>query len=91
MTLVEILTGAHVALKVIQARLLTLLALIFTAGIFAWAMWLQTVLGAIIAATWGLLIFLPVLYTGRGGNDAAPQRQPQRPEDEPNPGSEDGA
>jgi hypothetical protein len=69
-TMVEILTGAHVALKLIQARIILILCLLLTAGMFAWAMWLQTTLGAIIAATWGLMIFLPVLWAGgRGASD----------------------
>jgi hypothetical protein len=78
--MVEILTGANVALKLIQARIILILALLLTAGAFAWAMWLQTVLGAIIAATWGLMIFLPVLFAGRGGDYATAERA-ERAED----------
>lgn len=67
MTLVELLTGANVALKLIQARIIVILCLLLTAGLFAWAMYLQTQLGAIIAAAWAVLVFLPVLLAGSGG------------------------
>lgn len=81
MTLLEeLLTGANVALRVIQARLILIIALLLTFAMFAWAMWLQTPLGAIIASVWGLSIFLPVLFTGRGGHDAVPQDAAQQPE-----------
>jgi hypothetical protein len=64
MTLIEILQGANVALHVIQARVVVVLCMLLTFAIFCWAMWLQTQLGAIIAAAFALLVFLPVLYTG---------------------------
>lgn len=73
MTLVEILEGANVALRLIQERLVLVLCMLMTFGLFAWAMWLQTALGAIIAATWGLTIFLPVLFAGRGEKHVLPQ------------------
>lgn len=81
MNLLEVLAGANVALRLIQARLITILALLLTAALFGWAMWLQTVLGAIIAAAWGLSIFLPVLFMGKGGSDAPEKRVD--PADEP--------
>ena len=93
MTLSELLLGAHVALRLIQARLLTLVALLLTFALFAWAMWSQTVLGAIIAAVWGLSIFLPVLLTGRGGYDGSTTQGSQRSRqpEEGEPGGADGA
>jgi hypothetical protein len=86
MNLSEILAGAHVALKIIQARLLAVLAMLGCFALFSWAMWLQTVLAAIIAGAWGVIVFLPVLYTGRrGGYDAEPTTEGsrQRSEDVP--------
>lgn len=77
MNLVEVLQGAHVALGLLQARLVLILCMIMTFGLFCWAMWLQTALAAIIAAAWGVSIFLPVLFAGRGGHDA--QEAPQHP------------
>ncbi len=67
MNLTEILEGANVALGVLQARLVLLLCMVLTFVLFAWAMWLGTQLGLIIAATWAALVFLPVLIAGRGG------------------------
>jgi hypothetical protein len=82
--LVEILAGAEVALRVLQERLVLMVCMLITAGLFSWAMWLQTVLGAMIALAWGLAIFLPVLFAGRGDSD----ERPQRPQNEPPEGSQ---
>jgi hypothetical protein len=65
MTLLErMLIGTNLALQVLQARLILLSALLLTAGGFAWAMYLQTQLAAIIAATFAILVFLPILWSG---------------------------
>lgn len=64
MTLIEILQGANVALHLITVRLVLILTLLLTFSLFCWAMYLQSQLGAIIAAAWALLVFLPVLLTG---------------------------
>ena len=78
MTLVEILQGANVALHLLQARVVTVLCMLLSFAIFAWAMVLQTQLGAIIAAAWALLVFLPVLYTGgRHGIEAQREHSAQ--------------
>lgn len=64
MNLLEILSGANVALHVLQARLVVVLTLVLTFALFCWAMWLQTQLATIIAAAWAVLVFLPVLWQG---------------------------
>jgi hypothetical protein len=70
MKMLEVVTGLNVMLKVLQERLIVVLALLLTAGLYGWAMWLQSTLGVIIAGAWGLTIFLPVLYAGsRGATD----------------------
>lgn len=76
MNLIQVLTGANVALRLLQARLVTVLALLLTFTLFGWAMCIQTRLGAIIASVWGLSIFLPVLFTGRGGHDGQVSQDP---------------
>lgn len=81
MNLVEILQGANVALHVLQARVILVICLLLTAAIYGWAMWLQTQLGAIIAASWSLLVFLPVLYSA-GGKSHAVKAEHQRAEPE---------
>ena len=75
MNLLEILQGANVALQVLQARIVLTLTLVLTFALFAWAMWLQTQLGTIIAAAWAILVFLPVLWIG-GKHGIEAQRQP---------------
>lgn len=72
--LVRIVQTTDIALRLISARLLTILALVMTFGLFGWAMAVQTPLGCIIATIWGLSIFIPVLWTGRKGLDHAGQR-----------------
>jgi len=63
------------ALRVLTERLLTILALLGTFGLFAWSMWMQTILSCIIATLFGGVIFLPILFVGR-------QRRPDHGEDE---------
>lgn len=69
MELSDILRAGNLALRLMTARLVTILALLMACGLFAWAMCVQTVLGCIIASIWGLLIFLPILWVGRRGHD----------------------
>lgn len=77
----KLLELVELALRVIQERLLVMVCMLITAGLFSWAMWLQSVLGAIIATTWGLTIFLPVLFAGRRDTDA--QEAAQHPAEPP--------
>ena len=71
MTLLEVLSAANLVMRLLQARLVTIIALLLTGGFYGFAMWKETVLGAILAGVWGLTIFLPVLFTGRGGHDGS--------------------
>jgi hypothetical protein len=80
MTLVEVIQGTHVGLKLIQARLVLILALLLTAGFTAWAMWLQTQLGAVIAGGFAVLVFLPVLFRGEMRHGIQTQHQQARDE-----------
>lgn len=84
--LFDILRAGAIALRLLSARLLTIVALLLTFGLFAWAMATQTPLGCIIAVAWGLIIFLPILFIGRGGSDHAFERRAERPEDGPHEG-----
>lgn len=77
MNLAEVFTGARVALAILQQRLVLLVCMLLTFALFCWAMWLQTPLGAIIAATWGLIIFLPVLCIRRRSSHDAAQAPPE--------------
>jgi hypothetical protein len=73
-TLIEVLTGAEVALRLLQQKLVLVVALLLTAGGFAWAMYLQTQLAAIIAAAFAILVFLPILWS-QGERHAAEHKQ----------------
>lgn len=86
MNLVEVLQGAHVALAVIQARLILLITLVMTFLLFGAAMWLQTQLAAIIASLWGLFVFLPVLLAGRGSRNGPVQEAQHHDEASPQGG-----
>lgn len=86
MQLIDILQGANVALRILAVRLVLILTLLLTFGLFAWAMAAPDVLRCMIAFTWGLTIFLPVLFAGGGAHHAA-ERQSQRPEDGASGGS----
>jgi hypothetical protein len=58
-----------IGLRLLSARILAILALLMTFGLFSWAMWMQTTLACIIASIFGGVIFLPVLFSGtRGGH-----------------------
>lgn len=54
-----------IALRALSIRILVILALLMTFGLFAWAMWMQTILACIIASLFGGVIFLPVLIASR--------------------------
>jgi branched-subunit amino acid transport protein len=63
------------ALTVLNHRLLTIVALVMTFGLFCLAMWLATWIQFAVATTFGALIFLPVLM-----NDKRPREVPSADE-----------
>jgi hypothetical protein len=65
MKLTDIATAIEVGLTVLTHRLLTLVALIMTFGLFCVAMSQATWVHLAIAGAFGLVIFLPVLYCDR--------------------------
>jgi hypothetical protein len=66
MTDLSKLVGAiDVALTVLTHRLLTVVALVMTFGLFCWAMVMGTLIHFLIAGAFGLAIFLPVLAVDR--------------------------
>jgi hypothetical protein len=64
-TLTRIHAAIQVAYGILSARLLTLLGLLMTFGLFAWAMALGTWIHFAIAAAFGATIFLPILLSRR--------------------------
>ncbi len=73
--MIRIVQTTDIALRLISARLLTFVALVMTWGVFGWALYAQTTLGCIIASIWGLIVFFPILWTGRKGLDHAVRQQ----------------
>ena len=55
-------TGITFAIKVINDRLLRTLALVMTFALFLWAMIAATWLHFAVAGSFGVLIFLPILF-----------------------------
>lgn len=50
------------ALRILTGRLMVLLALCMTFGLFCWAMWMGTLLSLIVATVFGIFGYLPVLF-----------------------------
>jgi hypothetical protein len=57
------LIGTNVALQVLQARLLVIMSMLMTFGLFCWSMWLESQLAIVIAAAFAVLVFLPILWS----------------------------
>jgi hypothetical protein len=65
----NVVAAIEVAYKVLSRRLLTLLGLLMTFGLFVWAMMAATWLHFAIAGAFGIVIFLPILWGGRQGDE----------------------
>jgi hypothetical protein len=52
------------ALQLVSAKIILILALGITAGLFAWAMWYGKLIPLAIAASFAILVFLPILLRG---------------------------
>jgi hypothetical protein len=64
----NIMAVLNAAIRILAARLLTMLCLVMVFGLSCWAMVLQTTLASAIAAGFAVLVFLPVLHQdGRKG------------------------
>lgn len=55
-------TVLSLALQAVSQRIVVLLAMAMTFGLFAWAMWMHEWIALAIAGTFAALVFLPVLY-----------------------------
>ncbi len=56
-----VLIVLQTGMNVLAARVLTLLTLLMTFGLFCWAMYLGTIYAGVLAGGFGVIIFLPVL------------------------------
>lgn len=71
----DLARAIDVALRILTHRVLTLLALLITFGLFCWAMFLGTWIHFAIAGAFGIAIFLPVLV-----GDKRPEASHERPD-----------
>jgi hypothetical protein len=60
-----VIAAIKVAYGVLAERWLTLISMLMTFGLYAWAMYLASWLHFAIAGAFGITIFLPVLLGGR--------------------------
>lgn len=61
----HVVAAIKVAFGILAARFLAALSLLMTCALFGWAMASATWLHFIVAATFGMVIFLPVLWSTR--------------------------
>jgi uncharacterized membrane protein len=59
--LVRVVAAVEVAYKVLSARVMAVMGLAMTFGLYAWAMFAATPIHFAIAGAFGLTVFLPIL------------------------------
>lgn len=61
-----------IALQLLSSKIILILTLGVTAGLFGWAMWYHGWIPLVIASSFAVLVFLPVLLRGenRAKNDS---------------------
>lgn len=60
-----------IALEVVSTKVILILTLGINAGLYFWAMWYHSWIPLVVAASFSVLVFLPVLLKGdsRGSKD----------------------
>ena len=61
----SLMAAAEIAMRIAAARVLSICALVMTFGLACWAMWMQSVMAAVISGGFAVLVFLPVLIGER--------------------------
>ena len=61
----QMMTVIDAATRILAARVLSMISLALTFGLFCWAMYLQAQLPCVIAGGFAVLVFLPVLLGER--------------------------
>ena len=61
----DLLTVMHAAMKILSTRVMTLVAMVMTFGLYCWAMSLGTTIALQTAAVFGFSVFLPALLADR--------------------------
>jgi hypothetical protein len=52
------------ALQAVSSKALLLVSLCMTGALYGWSMWMHEWISLAVAATWSLLVFLPLLLKG---------------------------
>jgi hypothetical protein len=63
----QLLAVLDAVVKITSARVLSMLALMMTFGLFCWAMWMQSTLACVVSGGFAVLVFLPTLIGERRG------------------------
>ena len=63
----QLLAVMDAVTKIVAARVLSMLALIMTFGLFCWAMWMQSTVACVVSGGFAVLVFLPTLIGERRG------------------------
>ena len=63
----QLLAVMDAVTKIVAARVLSMLALMMTFGLFCWAMWMQSTLACVVSGGFAVLVFLPTLIGERRG------------------------
>jgi len=59
------------AIQVVSQRILVILAMLITAGMFGYALWAHEWIALVTAASFAVLVFLPILWrSGANANQA---------------------
>jgi ABC-type proline/glycine betaine transport system permease subunit len=61
----DVMAVLNAATRILAARVLTMVCLFMTFGLFCWAMWMQTITACSVAGGFAIFVFLPVLFDGR--------------------------
>lgn len=73
--LTQVVAAVEVSYRILASKVLALLCMIMTFALFAWSMWQASWLHFAVAGTFGLTIFLPVLWITRTANGDKNGRQ----------------
>ena len=63
----QLLAVMDAVTKIVAARVLSMLALMMTFGLFCWAMWMQSTVACVVSGGFAVLVFLPTLIGERRG------------------------
>jgi hypothetical protein len=70
----SLITAINMAIRLLAARMLSVVSLLMVFGLACWAMYVQTPPSLIVAGGFAILIFLPILHKdGKQGDNGGEQ------------------